>query len=310
MATSRIRASPRWRTIWGRREVRCAALRSPSPLCVLAVLLVPRSAWAHKPSDAYLTLTVQPAKGGASSIDGRLDLAPARSRSRHRARHRRRRLDHLDRGARPGGRAIESYALAHLTVTLGASACALRGQLPARPGDFSLVNHSDGTYAVLALRGRLPRRHRRPPGARRRLRALLRRRSAAPRHRPPRRRRHHPLGHLRRRLAPAALRSRALSRPARSSARPSRTACATSSRGSTTSSSSSRCSLPSVVRRENGVWRPVPSFKVALLDVLKHRHRLHPGALDHPVALDARASSACPAGWSSRPSPPRSSSPR
>ena len=43
-------------------------------LCTLVLLLLPRAAWAHKPSDAYLTLTVQPAKAG--SVDHRWPMGP------------------------------------------------------------------------------------------------------------------------------------------------------------------------------------------------------------------------------------------
>jgi hypothetical protein len=231
-------------------------------VCALAMLLVPGLAWAHKPSDAYLTLTVQPAKNGASSIDGRLDLAL-------------RDLDHaigLDTdgdGSITWGEvqsrrsAIESYALSHLTLTLGAGAsCALHS------GDFSLVNHSDGTYAVVALSAACPSgtddhqvlavdyeiffagdpQHR----------GIVRLDEG---------------GTIRSAIFADGSRQQRFDPLHVSSFAQLRSAVQDGVRhifgGIDHILFLIALLLPSVLRRENGVWRPVPSFKVALLDVLR-----------------------------------------
>jgi len=106
----------------------------------LAVLLLACSpAWAHKPSDSYLTLDVRGAR-----VDGQWDIA----------------LRDLDMAigldgdgngeltwneVRARHDAIAAYALARLALASGGAPCPLRvtGQL--------LDQHSDGAYAVLRL---------------------------------------------------------------------------------------------------------------------------------------------------------------
>jgi len=105
-------------------------------------LLVARPAEAHKPSDSYLTLTVR-----GPVVQGRWDLAI-------------RDLDHvmgLDRDGsgtvtwgelRARRDEIASLALGHLTLRAeGASAVPCRATLR----DLEVATHSDGAYAVLAF---------------------------------------------------------------------------------------------------------------------------------------------------------------
>ena len=107
-------------------------------LCVLLFGSI-RDAFAHKPSDSYLSLT--PRDGG---WDARWDIA---LRDLEYAIG----LDGNGDGAITWGelRARESavvlYALEHLTLRAGDSTC------PARPGALRVVEHSDGIYAVLDL---------------------------------------------------------------------------------------------------------------------------------------------------------------
>ena len=94
-------------------------------------------AWAHKPSDSYLTLRVEPGK-----IDGQWDIAL-------------RDLDHAigldadDNGEITWGELrashpeIAAYALARLQVAGDDQACALSA------GEQLVDQHSDGAYAVL-----------------------------------------------------------------------------------------------------------------------------------------------------------------
>jgi HupE / UreJ protein len=100
-------------------------------------LALARTAEAHKPSDSYLTLTVQGAR-----VDGRWDIAI-------------RDLDYamgLDRDANGSvtwGEVharkdeIASFALGHLTVRAGEAIC------PSALRDLQIASHSDGTYVVL-----------------------------------------------------------------------------------------------------------------------------------------------------------------
>ena len=103
----------------------------------LALFVVARPAFAHKPSDSYLTLTVHGAR-----IDGRWDIA-IRDLEYSMG------LDHDANGSVTWGELrarkddVASLALGHLTVRSGESVCteSLR--------DFEVAQHSDGTYAVL-----------------------------------------------------------------------------------------------------------------------------------------------------------------
>jgi hypothetical protein len=111
-------------------------------LALLLVLLLQPTAWAHKPSDSYLTL-----RGTADSSDiaVRWDIAL-------------RDLDYvleLDRdgnGALTWGEVrqraddITRYATTHLAVTGSDKPCPLSSA-----GPLMLDKHSDGTYAVLSL---------------------------------------------------------------------------------------------------------------------------------------------------------------
>ena len=112
---------------------------------VLATLLCP-AAWAHKPSDSYLTL-----RGEADAIAVRWDIAL-------------RDLDYvlqLDRDGngeltwgevRQRSADIEKLAVAKLALASQDVACPL-----AAAGPLMLDKHSDGTYAVLSLHARCPR---------------------------------------------------------------------------------------------------------------------------------------------------------
>jgi hypothetical protein len=112
---------------------------------LLAALLLPLGAAAHKPSDSYLTMRGSPER---ADIQVRWDIAL-------------RDLDYvleLDRdgnGALTWGEVrqraddITRYATAHLAVSAGGEPCAWE-----TAGPLMLDKHSDGTYAVLSLTGR------------------------------------------------------------------------------------------------------------------------------------------------------------
>lgn len=114
-------------------------------LALLLVLLLHGAAWAHKPSDSYLTMR---AATGSDDIAVRWDIAL-------------RDLDYvleLDRdgnGALTWGEVrsraddITRYATAHLELATGGKPCAWQTS-----GPTMLDKHSDGTYAVLALTAR------------------------------------------------------------------------------------------------------------------------------------------------------------
>jgi hypothetical protein len=116
--------------------------RFPSFLALLLALLLPLAAWAHKPSDSYLTMR---GAEGSNDIAVRWDIAL-------------RDLDYvleLDRDGngeltwgevRTRADDITRYATSHLELTANAKACAWQN---ARP--MQLDKHSDGTYAVLSL---------------------------------------------------------------------------------------------------------------------------------------------------------------
>jgi hypothetical protein len=113
-------------------------------LLLLAALL-PFAAWAHKPSDSYLTLRNDDAK-----LTVRWDIAL-------------RDLDYvlqLDRDGngdltwgevRARGNDITALATKHLTLSSGGKDCTLQSA-----GPLQLDRHSDGTYAVLSLAAACP----------------------------------------------------------------------------------------------------------------------------------------------------------
>lgn len=108
-----------------------------------AVLFAPVAS-AHKPSDSYLRLDVR-----GASVDGRWDIA----------------LRDLERvvGLDANGDAVitwgeltnradavSDHALAQLALSTPAGRCTLQA------GDIQVVDHTDGTYAVLPLSGQCP----------------------------------------------------------------------------------------------------------------------------------------------------------
>ena len=109
---------------------------------VLGALLIATAAWAHKPSDSYLTLR---ATAGSDDVSVRWDIAL-------------RDLDYvleLDRDGngeltwgevRQRANDITRYATGRLALTAGGKACRWESA-----GPLMLDKHSDGTYAVLAL---------------------------------------------------------------------------------------------------------------------------------------------------------------
>ena len=130
---------------WLARVLRWGSLRSPPPY-ILAVLLWAAPAWAHKPSDSYLTL-----RGDADGIAVRWDIAL-------------RDLDYvlqLDRDGngeltwgevRQREADITKLARERLVLTSQGEACPLDSS-----GPMMLDRHSDGTYAVLSLHARCAR---------------------------------------------------------------------------------------------------------------------------------------------------------
>ena len=124
-----------------------AVLRGLHRLAGLALLalaaLLPLAAWAHKPSDSYLTVR---ASQGSGTLAIRWDIAL-------------RDLDYvlqLDRDGngeltwgevRPREADINRLAISHLAFTAAGTACPLVSASP-----MMLDKHSDGTYAVLSLK--------------------------------------------------------------------------------------------------------------------------------------------------------------
>ncbi|MDN5941727.1 MAG: HupE/UreJ family protein, partial [Nitrospira sp.] len=106
-------------------------------ILALAVLLLSSPAWAHKPSDSLLSLTVQ-----QDRIEGRWDIA---LRDLDDAIG----LDVDGDGAITWGEVrtahdkIAAYALSRLTVTSGAVGC------PAQTPRHMIDTHTDGAYTVL-----------------------------------------------------------------------------------------------------------------------------------------------------------------
>ena len=107
-------------------------------LVMLACMLVGRSAWAHKPSDSYLTLEVE-----GSTVKGRWDIAL------------RDLAFAMDLDANGDGKItwaelqerhpdVVKYALGHLVVTNDGAQCGL-----AEAVGSEIAAHSDGAYTVL-----------------------------------------------------------------------------------------------------------------------------------------------------------------
>ena len=123
---------------------RCRHLLAMLAWLMLA-LLAPTAAWAHKPSDSYLTVR---AAQGTSTLSIRWDIAL-------------RDLDYvlqLDRDGngdlswgevRQREADIIKLAVSRLTFTAAGTACVLANASP-----MMLDKHSDGTYAVLSLSAR------------------------------------------------------------------------------------------------------------------------------------------------------------
>jgi len=109
-------------------------------LFALAALAFSTSAFAHKPSDSYLTLRVD-----GTAIDGHWDIAVRDLDA----------LFDLDRSGdgridwgelRGRSAEIDAYAASHLALASSGVAC------PIRVADHEVDRHSDGGYLVLALR--------------------------------------------------------------------------------------------------------------------------------------------------------------
>lgn len=111
---------------------------------VIALLLVSCGAWAHKPSDSYLTLKVDGAR-----VEGQWDIA---LRDLDFAIG----LDGNDDGAITWGELkarhgdVAAYALARLKLASAGAAC------PARATGHLVDRHSDGAYAVLLFAAECP----------------------------------------------------------------------------------------------------------------------------------------------------------
>ena len=115
-------------------------------ITLLLPLLSPHSAWAHKPSDSYLTLRA----ADGNNINIRWDIAL-------------RDLDYVlqldrdDNGVLTWGEVrqraddITRLAMQRFTLTAAGSPCKL-----VNAADLQLDKHSDGTYAVLSLSAQCP----------------------------------------------------------------------------------------------------------------------------------------------------------
>jgi hypothetical protein len=109
-------------------------------ILLIVIALLSQPAWAHKPSDSYLSLAVQD-----NRINGQWDIA---LRDLNDAIG----LDVDDDGAITWGevrakhREIASYALSRLTVTSDHAACL------SQPLDHLVDSHTDGTYSVFLFR--------------------------------------------------------------------------------------------------------------------------------------------------------------
>ena len=107
---------------------------------IILLLLLKAPAWAHKPSDGYLSLSIQ-----QNQVEGQWDIA---LRDLNDAIG----LDTDGNGTITWGEVrtkqneIYTYALSHLTLSNGQAACT------AHELDQLIDNHTDGTYAVLRFR--------------------------------------------------------------------------------------------------------------------------------------------------------------
>ena len=122
-------------------------LIQPALRLLFLTLLLIGSAWAHKPSDSYLTLDL---RSDSQSISGQWDIAL-------------RDLDFVlgldgnDDGAITWGElhgrksAVSSYALARLAVKTGGLNCGITGH------DLLVDQHSDGGYAVIFFSADCPK---------------------------------------------------------------------------------------------------------------------------------------------------------
>lgn len=113
-------------------------------ILAIALLLLSAPAWGHKPSDSYLSLTVQ-----KDRVEGRWDIA---LRDLDDAMG----LDADRDGAITWGEVrfkhdeIAAYALPRLTITSGETRC------PTQAPRHLIDNHTDGTYAVLLFTATCP----------------------------------------------------------------------------------------------------------------------------------------------------------
>lgn len=116
-------------------------LRSWLFIVAAALALAASEAWAHKPSDSYLSLAADGAhiRGqwdiALRDLDAVLDLD-----RNHDAR-----IDWGEVRTRAGE--IDAYALAHLSLSVDAATC------PLSVSDHLIDNHTDGAYVVLLLAG-------------------------------------------------------------------------------------------------------------------------------------------------------------
>lgn len=110
-------------------------------ILICAATAFASAAFAHKPSDSYLTLRV-----GGRALDGRWDLALRDLEAVFE-------LDRNHDGRIDWGEVrtrlddIDAYALRHLTLARGGEACVWRA------ADHQIDRHSDGAYLVLFLAG-------------------------------------------------------------------------------------------------------------------------------------------------------------
>ncbi len=113
---------------------------------LVATLFVVTPAWAHKPSDAYLTLSVE-----GAAVNGRIDLA-LRDLDYVLA------LDADEDGAITWGEvagrreAVAELVRTRITLASDRAPC----PLTLRPAEAAIADHSDGRYLVLPLEARCP----------------------------------------------------------------------------------------------------------------------------------------------------------
>jgi hypothetical protein len=119
---------------------------------LLALVLFPREAAAHKPSDSYLTVTMD---GRSGDVRGRWDIA-IHDLAYALA------LDDDGDGKITWGELsahqeeIASYATARLSLRSGEALCPIQANASASATSLAIATHSDGSYAVLRFEGRCP----------------------------------------------------------------------------------------------------------------------------------------------------------